>query len=296
MRYDIMILNELRGVMIMRIAALGDIHSNHFALEACMDWIYKNDIDGIAFLGDYVSDCPYPQKTMQIIRNIPCEYKTWFVRGNREDYMLFHKRNLTESWQYNSQSGSLLYTYENLSDSDLRFFEAMPIGMEVKLDGYPPFSICHGSMQSSCELFYDNSPEIKSIAREMTTKLLICAHCHKQYIYTKGAKTILNAGTVGVPSHGDTDAQMAIIESNGGEWSVQTVAVPYDREAVINEFYESGLIKKANVWSRTIIAVIKTGRHYNSECVQLVKRLCKELGREFSDEEIWQMVASELDI
>ena len=118
----------------MRIAAMGDIHSNHIALEACMRWVYQNDIDGIAFLGDYVSDCPYPQKTMQILRNIPPAYKTWFVRGNREDYMLEHRRNLTEGWDYNSQSGSLLYTFENLTGGDLRFFEDMPIGMEIKLD------------------------------------------------------------------------------------------------------------------------------------------------------------------
>ena len=115
----------------MRIAAMGDIHSNHIALEACMRWVYQNDIDGIAFLGDYVSDCPYPQKTMQILRNIPPAYKTWFVRGNREDYMLEHRRNLTEGWEYNSQSGSLLYTFENLTGGDLRFFEDMPAAFDM---------------------------------------------------------------------------------------------------------------------------------------------------------------------
>ena len=59
----------------MRIAAMGDIHSNHIALEACMRWVYQNDIDGIAFLGDYVSDCPYPQKTMQSARRIISRFK-----------------------------------------------------------------------------------------------------------------------------------------------------------------------------------------------------------------------------
>ena len=45
----------------MLIAAFGDIHSNHFALEACLDVVERMGIDGIVFLGDYVSDCPCPE-------------------------------------------------------------------------------------------------------------------------------------------------------------------------------------------------------------------------------------------
>lgn len=280
----------------MRIAVLSDIHSNHLALEACMDIIHKSDVDGIAFLGDYVSDCPYPQKTMRIIRNVPPEYKTWFVRGNREDYMLGHRRALAEEWSYNSQSGSLLYTYENLTGGDLRFFEDMPIGMEVKIDGYPPFSICHGSMQNSRELFVGDCPVTHSVMDEMTTSLLVCGHCHRPYVFTRGAKTILNAGTVGNPINGQTAAQFVMLESDGGEWKYKTVSAPFDTEAEIAEFYESGLIEKANVWSRACIAAMREGRNYNSECVQLVRRMCEERGLPFNCEELWQEAAEILGI
>lgn len=38
----------------MNIAVLSDIHGNHIALEACMEYLEKQDIDAYCFLGDYV--------------------------------------------------------------------------------------------------------------------------------------------------------------------------------------------------------------------------------------------------
>lgn len=280
----------------MRIAVMGDIHSNHIALEACMQWVYRNNIDGIAFLGDYISDCPYPQKTMRILRNIPEVFMTWFVRGNREDYMLDHRHNLTDEWRRSSQSGSLLYTYQNLSGSDLRFFEAMPIGMEVKLDGYPPFSICHATMQSNRRLLYSDSPDMPKFFEEFATELLVCGHCHEAYVRSQGGRTIVNAGTVGNPVHGQRGATLVLLESDGGSWRFEHINVPYDRQAVIDEFTESGLIYFADVWSRAYIAALKTGINYSYECVKLVERYCEETGEDFSCEELWQRAADELGI
>ena len=280
----------------MKIAALGDIHSNHIALEACCEWIEKNNIDGIAFLGDYVSDCPYPQKTMSLLRKLDSEYPCYFVRGNREDYMLAHRYRLTEEWEYNSQSGSLLYTFENLTGEDMRFFEAMPVGMEIKLDGYPVFSICHGSMQDNRRLFFGESEDTYSVIDELTTSLTLCGHCHIPYSVTRNGKTIINGGTVGIPCNGQTDAQFLVLQSDGGEWTASQISVPYDRQRVIEEFHESGLDKKADVWARSIIAMLKTGRHYNDECVRLVRKMCAERQADFSDEELWQEAASVLGI
>ncbi|MDE7194759.1 MAG: metallophosphatase family protein, partial [Oscillospiraceae bacterium] len=50
----------------MRLAVLGDIHANHKALEAVLAHIYEGEYDGLIFVGDYVTDCPYPRKTIKI--------------------------------------------------------------------------------------------------------------------------------------------------------------------------------------------------------------------------------------
>jgi predicted transcriptional regulator len=77
-----------------------------------------------------------------------------------------------------------MYTYENIKGSDLRFFESMPIGMEVAIDGFEPFEICHGSMQNNRKLFYGDCRETREVIDEMNTKLLVCGHCHKCYELT----------------------------------------------------------------------------------------------------------------
>ena len=88
----------------MKLAVLADIHSNHHALKDCISHALEKNADEFLFLGDYVSDCPCPQKTMQIIYEMRKKYRCHFIRGNREDYMLNHRENPDEGWTYCSAS------------------------------------------------------------------------------------------------------------------------------------------------------------------------------------------------
>jgi predicted phosphodiesterase len=54
----------------MKLALLGDIHSNDLALKVCLEYCSKEGVEGYLFLGDYVSDCPEPQKTDNITESI----------------------------------------------------------------------------------------------------------------------------------------------------------------------------------------------------------------------------------
>lgn len=70
-----------------KIAVIGDIHSNHIALEKCISHALERKADEFLFLGDYISDCPYPQRTMKVIYEMDRKYNCRFIRGNREDYI-----------------------------------------------------------------------------------------------------------------------------------------------------------------------------------------------------------------
>lgn len=280
----------------MKIAALGDIHSNHYALEACLNWIYNNHIDGIAFLGDYVSDFPYPQKTLGILKTIPHKYKTWFIRGNREEYLINHHKKPNNNWQYNSQSGSLLYTYENLKTEDIEWFEKMPMTKDIEAVKDFPFTICHGSPKTTRYLFSPDTKESDEIIDNMENDLLICGHSHLSYIYNKNGKTIANGGSVGVPVNGQTDAQFIVATFQNNQWHPEIISVKYDIEKAVAEFYECGLIEKANIWAKTIIATIKTGNHYNDKCIKLITKLSQERNLPFNDESIWVEAYNTLNI
>ena len=64
----------------MILAVFSDIHSNYHGFHACYEEAVKRGVNQFLFLGDYVSDCAYPEKTMALLYHIrdrsgPCFLK-----------------------------------------------------------------------------------------------------------------------------------------------------------------------------------------------------------------------------
>ena len=70
----------------MNIAVLSDIHGNHIALEACLDYLKDKDIDAYCFLGDYTGEFPGIQQTMKMLYYLREKKQCYFLRGNKENY------------------------------------------------------------------------------------------------------------------------------------------------------------------------------------------------------------------
>lgn len=276
----------------MRLAVLGDIHANHKALEAVLARIYAEEYDGLVFVGDYVTDCPYPWKTVEILRNIPQRYRIWFIRGNREDYIIEYGKNL-RGWEYGSKSGALLYTFEELTAEDIKWFAGMPVSMRIETGGCPAFIACHGSPESNRYLFHAETLEAERVIKEMDCGLMVCGHSHTPYIFRRGNKMIVNGGALGMPQNGQTNAQFAKLEYNG-EWRAEIVSVEYDIESEVAEFHESGLLRKSGVWGRGIIATIRNGVNYTVNCLYEVQRLAAERGLPVTDEKLWNEAAENI--
>ena len=72
----------------MRLVVLGDVHGNYYALESVVNDAIENygeEIDGFVFAGDYVGDFPDGSKVVELMQKIASKYKTYMIRGNRED-------------------------------------------------------------------------------------------------------------------------------------------------------------------------------------------------------------------
>ena len=119
----------------MRIAVLSDIHGNYVALQECIDYALRREIDTFIFLGDYVGELAYPQKTMEIIYTLKKKYDCYFIKGNKEDYWIDYRKNGERGWkEYDSTTGSLYYTYHNLTSEDIAFFESLSCKKEVHIE------------------------------------------------------------------------------------------------------------------------------------------------------------------
>lgn len=252
----------------MKVAVLSDIHSNHLALEACLHYIEKQEINKLILLGDYVSDCPNPQKTLNLLSKIRKTYEVWCIRGNREEYFIRHAEGYPDGWVYEANTGNLLYTYENLLSEDIRWFESLSNTGVVEIENTEPILIAHGSLTNSRELLYENAQNTKDILKGITYKYMLCGHTHKQFSYEFNDKIIINPGSVGVPIGCKKSAHMAVLEWVNDRWEFEFQTIPYDYQQLVKEFEESEMREKAYLWMRCILRSIEDGVNYAPVCVK----------------------------
>lgn len=283
-----------------RIAVIGDIHSNYVGLEKCIEHALKQNPDEFLFIGDYISDCPYPQKTMEIVYEMDKNYQCRFIRGNREDYMLNHRKNPGERWTYSSASGSLLYTYDNLTERDFRFFESLDIKGYYEKAGYPPFRYCHGSLVRSNEILEPDGENTVQLMKNLDVDLLVSGHVHFQEEKNYDGKKILHPGAVGVSWYFDGKTQYMMLHGTQAEWEAEFFQLDYDVEKIVADFETSGLNQKAPAWSKITINTLRTGTDYNSACLKRASKLCEEAEGSVIwpdiPEKFWQQALQEFGI
>lgn len=243
------------------IAIMADIHSNYEAFQTCVCEAQKRGIQQYIFLGDYLGDLAYPQKTLQLIRKMQQQYSCMFLRGNKEEYWINHRKNKDEVWKSGcSGTGMLYYNYQNISDKDIDFFESMPISKVVAFDGYPEFVVCHGSPFRVNQSMRPDYDYIDDLIEKLTTEMTICAHFHIQMDYIRNGKRVLNPGSIGVPLQSAGKAQFLILSGNNGKWDTEFLSVSYDVDQAIKQMDEEELYKKAPGWYKMTKHLLRTGK------------------------------------
>lgn len=283
-----------------RIVVISDIHSNYKAFEAAFVKIQDLNPNGIIFLGDYVTDFPYPQKTMKILYKCREMYKCWFVRGNREDYLLNHTDNPNDEWCYNNSStGSLLYTYDNLSKNNLDFFKNMPICMDIKIDDCPLITACHGSTNSTNESLFTSKVNHEFVSK-FKGEILLCGHSHHKKLINYSDKQIVFCPSLGLPQ--DSEAygcsNITILEMQNNKWIVKFTDICYDVDSLITDYKTSELMIKAPTFSKCIIKNIKNNDDFAYQCILLAWEIAKKdnfIGGNILPEKYWIKAYEELD-
>lgn len=285
----------------MKIIVISDIHSNYAAFESAFDTIEEINPDGIIFLGDYVTDFPYPQRTMELLYKCQAEYKCWFIKGNREDYLLQHRENPNDGWTYSSSVGSFLYTYENLTEEDIDFFGNLPNCLEIKIDDMPVITACHGSPVSSTEnILLDSSAQVKYV-KNIKGNILLCGHSHHRKIVPVKDKKIVFCPSLGLPQDGEKygHSWITLLTSSDNNWKTEFIDIKFDADALIKDYRKSELIKYAPIFSECIIKSLQIHGDIAYQCVLLAWDYAKKdkfKGSKILPEKYWIQAAKELKI
>ncbi|MDK2808520.1 MAG: hypothetical protein PWP24_1256 [Clostridiales bacterium] len=279
---------------------MSDIHSNVIALEACLAYIEQNPVDAIVILGDFVSDCPEPRRTLTMLYEWIERMPVYCIRGNREEYFLSYRSGSEANWTSSSYKGSLLYTYERLEGQDFAWFESLPLTQVLLFPGTAPIRLVHGSPMSAKELLDEGMDNTKGYLKALDTDYLLAGHTHRQMQYTYEGKTIINPGSVGVAIGVTCMAHMAYLSWEHEKWQPTFLSIPFSFEAVQAWFLKSSLLNMAYIWPICILKSMQTGKNMGPLCAKRAYDLALSEQKLLEDgsppESYWQKAARELGV
>ncbi len=289
----------------MTLVVLADIHANYAALEAAIHRIDVLSPDGIILLGDYITDCPDPRRTLDLLYDLRKRYPVYMIRGNREDYLLGHRKALAEGkddgWSSGSGTGALLYTYNALTEADLDFLESLPVSLDIDLPGCPVITACHGSPFKTKDWIIGSDEKIRTAMKYAAGDLILCGHAHRMVRYDRYGKSLLICPSLGIPQDRNDSSSMTVLRWSGRRWIRDTsqvcTRVNYDLTAFIREFEASPLFEMAPIWSKCVIRALTDREDYPAKCATIAYRLARKDGiRTVPPEKYWHDAARSLGI
>jgi len=280
----------------MRLAILSDIHGNLQALEAVLEALRGNAVDGFILAGDFVGG-PQVDDTFAQLRPL----NPWIIKGNSDINLIqYDNGSAPEAWRNSKQFGMIRWTQRNISSSNLDYLKGLPEQVAVDIPGTAPIRVVHGSPRDPYEsIFPDQSPEIFELAlAQITETTCIFGHTHIPWIRERHEKLALNPGAVCGPLNGDVRAQYALLTWHKQAWHVEHQAVPYDLSRSRRAFEESGLLEEAGALAKAFLLSNETGQNVGDFFLKYAYRMASEAGYQDCQvvpDPIWDRAAETFD-
>jgi putative phosphoesterase len=217
----------------MRVAVIGDIHSNKFALESVLEDINSKKVDFIISTGDLVGYLPFVNEVIDMMR----ANKILVVQGN-------HDKKIADSVPVNEESihkmteeqihssASAAYTNWIITADNRKYLKNLPSQLSIDCNGLKVL-VVHGSHKSINEYLYEDKEILEPLSSELYEDIIICGHTHLPYHSTINNKHFINAGSVGKPKQGDSNSVYVIISVEDGKVESEIVKVSYDVESMV---------------------------------------------------------------
>ena len=241
--------------VIIKIAAISDIHSNVFALEAVLADIKRHNVDQIVNLGDILYGPIAPKATYELLMANQDAIIT--IRGNQD-------RQIYETTAAEiASSQTMAFIIDDLPKEAIEWMRALPFDYRLSNEVY----LCHGSPTDDMIYLLEdiqtgqpmvrNDADILALLNGIDSSVIICGHTHiPRTITLSTGQIIVNTGSVGYPAYEDDlpilhkmqtyspHASYALIEcvenEQGRRWQTQHIKVAYDYEAAAKLALKNG--------------------------------------------------------
>jgi putative phosphoesterase len=192
-----------------RLAALGDIHSNAAALDACLEDVRELGLATGVCTGDVVMRGTHPEHCVKAIRKLG-----WAcVMGNTDRKVAFADEPPDKKKKLDNV-GNRWWTRAQLGKQSLQFLKSLPLVQIVTLGGRR-VAVLHG-MPDDPTLAMDldtSEKDLLELARELEVDCVISGHTHRPFERRVDGYLFVNPGSVGETRNGDQRPAWAWIES-----------------------------------------------------------------------------------
>ena len=235
----------------MKIAVLGDIHSNLEALTAVLEETERLGCEKYVCIGDIVGYNANPKECIEIVRSLDL---LGVVMGNHDSYT----SNSQELIGFNLQAAQAVeWTRKQLSEEELQWLGELPLKRDIFLTSPSArFSIVHSTMDNPgmWGYIFDRYTAAASMQYQCTP-LCLFGHTHTPLAFDKtdeiegglyeslqilpNHKYLINVGSVGQPRDRDPRAAFAIYDVEASAVSLHRVE--YDIEESQRKILAAGL-------------------------------------------------------
>ncbi len=212
----------------MRIAVLGDVHGNRFALEAVLKDIELSGADLWVNLGDQLFGGADPAGAWAMQQDLKARYGVVEVRGNTDERLGQPLDEVTE------KRGMLEWLHGVLPGGAGRYVGALPTSAWLA-DGQ--VLAAHGSPTSAWEYLLldgrgwaDDATVLARLGDAASARVVLVGHSHLEHLRQIGATTVVNVGAVSRQKDGHPVARWVLLEGADDAWQVSFRRVPYDVE------------------------------------------------------------------
>ncbi len=240
----------------MKLAIIADIHGNLHALDAVLDAVERERVDGIICAGDMVTPLPGSLEVWQRLtaQGIP------IVRGNREDYMVDYYTSDTCDIRTAPHLTGLRWIAETLSPAIAQDFAALPLQHRVAGPRGDDVVVCHASLSDTLRSYLDGiEDDMRADLETCSASTIVSGHKHVSALRTWNGKRLLFAGSVGLPLHGQPRPEYMLLTHERRTWHVSYRTVAYDYERALKPYVESGCCAYGAPFSWMVYDEVWTG-------------------------------------
>lgn len=236
----------------MKVAVIGDVHSNVYALESVLLDIKRRDIDCILGTGDLVGYLPYPNEVVELFR----KHNILSVQGNH-DALIGNDHAVTGSMLIGLEekelhaNASRLFTNKTITDENRKYLKYLTKSIRINIAG-KSIVLVHGSPSSQKEYLYNDAEVLLKWSDQINDDILICGHTHIPYVNYIGEKVFINAGSVGKPKHGNGNATYVVLDVKD-KVHCEIIEVPYEKDKLF------ACIENEPMISNTLVDMLENG-------------------------------------